>query len=213
MLAKTSFSKGPVLILLFSFLAGILFYLFNSTTLQQPGADDLQGVLRPEARKLAPFLLMDQNNQKFDLGRFDGAWSFVFFGYTYCPDICPTTMATLVSVFKQLEQQGEPVNSFNTFFISVDPQRDKPEVLRGYMSYFNKRFIGVTGDKEQLDSFARLFGAGYVIEPERGPGDYLVSHTSSIFLVDPQQRLLAHFSPPHDAATIAEQFRKIKSRY
>lgn len=213
MLAKKSLSRGPVLILLLSFLAGIVLYLFNSPTLQRPGAEDLQGVLRPEARKLTAFSLMDQNNQAFDLARFDGGWSFVFFGYTYCPDICPTTLATLVSVFNQLEQQGEPVKNFNTFFISVDPQRDTPEVLRGYMSYFNKRFIGITGEKEQLDGFARLFGAGYVIEPERGPGDYLVSHTSSIFLVDPQKRLLAHFSPPHDAATIAEQFRKIKSLY
>ena len=214
MVAKKSKSRGPVLILLLSFLAGIALYLTDWPTLQKPVTDDLQGVLRPEARELvADFALLDQNEQTFDLDRFAGNWSFVFFGYTYCPDICPTTLTTLVSVFSHLEELGEPIENLNTFFISVDPQRDNPEVLRGYMSYFNKAFIGITGEKEQLDGLARQFGAGYVIEPERGPGDYLVSHTSSIFLVDPKKRLLAHFSPPHDAETIAGQFRKIRSRY
>lgn len=213
MVAKKSVSRWPIIILLFSFFAGIALYLIDWPALQKPVADELQGVLRPEARELAAFTLIDQNSQAFELNRFAGDWSFVFFGYTYCPDICPTTLTTLVSVFSRLEKQGEPVEGLNTFFVSVDPQRDNPEVLRGYMSYFNKAFIGITGEKEQLDGFARQFGAGYVIEPERGPGDYLVSHTSSIFLVDPKKRLLAHFSPPHDAETIAEQFRKIKSLY
>jgi len=210
---KKSVPRGPVLILLFSFFAGIALYLIYSPALQKPIAGDLQGVLRPEARELTAFTLTDQNDQAFELDRFAGGWSFVFFGYTYCPDICPTTLATLVSVFNQLEKQEEPVEGLNTFFISVDPQRDTPELLRGYMSYFNKAFIGISGEKEQLDAFARQLGAGYFVEPERGPGDYLVSHTSSIFLVDPKKRLLAHFSPPHDAETIAEQFRKIKALY
>lgn len=211
MLANKSYAKGPALILLLSFCAGIALYLFNSQSSPKHVMDELQGVLRPEARMLNEFSLTDQNGQLFDIERFSGGWSFVFFGYTYCPDICPTTLATMVSVYKQLEQQGEPLNDLHTFFVSVDPQRDTPEVLRGYMRYFNETFIGVSGDKEQLDNFARQFGAGYVVEPEHAPGEYLVSHTSSVFLVDPQKRLRAHFSPPHDAATIADQFRKIKS--
>lgn len=208
---KSTSIKFPILILLLSFCAGIALYLFNSQSAYKTGVEELQGVLRPEARELLDFSLTDQNGQPFNLNRFSDGWSFVFFGYTYCPDICPTTLTTLVSVYKQLEQQGESIENLNTFFISVDPQRDTPEVLRGYMSYFNEAFVGVTGEKELLDAFARQFGAGYVVEPEQAPGVYLVSHTSSIFLVDPQKRLRAHFSPPHDATTIAEQFRKIKS--
>ncbi|MCP4284738.1 MAG: SCO family protein [Gammaproteobacteria bacterium] len=213
MLVKKLSPKGLVPVLLLSICVVIALYLMNRPTFQTPVGGDLQGVLRPEARELTAFTLIDQNNQSFELDRFDGRWSFVFFGYTYCPDICPTTLAKLVSVFSKLEKQGESSKSLNAFFVSVDPQRDKPEVLNGYMSYFNKAFIGVTGKKEQIDSFARQFGAGYVIEPEREPGDYLVSHTSSIFLVGPKKRLWAHFSPPHDAETIAEQFRKIKALY
>lgn len=208
---KSTSIKFPILILLLSFCAGIALYLFNSQSAYKTGVEELQGVLRPEARELLDFSLTDQNGQPFNLNRFSDGWSFVFFGYTYCPDICPTTLTTLVSVYKQLEQQGESIENLNTFFISVDPQRDTPELLRGYMSYFNEAFVGVTGEKELLDAFARQFGAGYVVEPEQAPGVYLVSHTSSIFLVDPQKRLRAHFSPPHDATTIAEQFRKIKS--
>lgn len=213
MVEKKSVLTGPVFILLISICAGIALYFIYWPASHRPVTGDLQGVLRPEARELTAFNLVDQNNRPFELDRFAGNWSFVFFGYTYCPDICPTTLSKLVAVFSQLENQAEPESSLKAFFISVDPQRDKPEVLEGYMNYFNAAFIGVTAEKEQLDSFARQFGAGYVIEPERAPGDYLVSHTSSIFLVGPEKRLLAHFSPPHDPETIVEQFRQIKSLY
>lgn len=211
--AKKSVSSGAVIVLVVSFFAGIALYLINWPALHKPDVEELQGVLRPEARELGAFALVDQNGQAFELDRFAGSWSFVFFGYTFCPDICPTALTTLGTVFNQLEKQGEPMGSLNTFFVSVDPQRDTPEVLRGYMRYFNKAFTGITGEKGQIDGFARQFGAGYFIEPESGPGEYLVSHTSSIFLVDPKKRLLAQFSPPYSAETIAEQFRKIKSLY
>lgn len=214
MFGRVSVLRGTTLLLVFAVSAAIVFYFFvDGTRTRRPASDELLGVLRPEPKGLTQFSLIDQEGRPFELERFSGNWSLVFFGYTFCPDICPTTMATLVSVFSQLAAQQVEMDRLQVFFVSVDPARDTPEVLRGYMHYFGKNFTGVTGEKVQLDNFARQFGAGYLIEPERAPGEYLVSHTSSIFLVGPNRRLLAHFSPPHDSTTIAEQFRQIKTLY
>jgi len=95
----------------------------------------------------------------------------------------------------------------------VDPQRDTLDVLEAYLKYFNEAFQGVTGAQQDIDSLTRQFGAAYMKELETIPGQYLVSHTSSIFLVDPYGQLLAAFSPPHDANTIVEQFRQIRSLF
>ena len=201
--------KTLLILLLFSITVLALLFI-NRPNSQKSVTDDLRRMMRPEPRELTAFTLVDQNNQEFKLDRFAGSWSFVFFGYTYCPDICPTTLSTLASVFSQFEKSRGPAQNMNVFFISVDPQRDNPEKLAGYMTYFNKTFMGVTGKKQQIDDFARQFGAGYIIELEREPGDYLVSHTSSIFLVDPKMRILAHFSSPHDPEIIASQFERIR---
>lgn len=175
---------------------------------------ELQGVLRPEPRPLEPFTLVDQNNQPFELDRLRDKWSFIFFGYTYCPDICPTTLTVLNSVLNELLDEHETTASnIQIIFISVDPERDNPEVLARYVKFFFKDSLGVTGTKKEIDSLARQFGAGYIKEPETTSGQYLISHASSIFLVDPQMSLIASFSPPHQPSTIAGLYRQIESLY
>ena len=174
---------------------------------------ELEGVMRPDARALESLALTDQNNRALHREDFAGKWSFVFFGYTYCPDICPMTLATLVGVDNQLKGQAGQAKDYRVVFVSVDPGRDTPEVLAHYLEFFDKEFIGLTGSKDQIDAVTRQFGAGYIMEPARAPGEYLISHTSSIFLIDPEARLIASFSPPHDPATIARQFRKIQEIY
>ena len=137
-------------------------------------------------------------------------WSFVFFGYTYCPDICPTTLSILKQVSHELQKTpGAAASDMQIVFVSVDPSRDTPQVLDQYMQYFGKEFTGLTGFPDSLQDLARQFGAAYIKEEETRPGEYLVSHTSSIFLVDPQMRIVASFSPPHDYKTIASQYQKI----
>ena len=174
---------------------------------------ELQGVLRPAPKSLQAFELVDQQRRPFDLERLKGKWSLVFFGYTFCPDICPTTLATIGRVIKQLQADPQDHSGIQVMFVSVDPQRDTPEVMEKYLKYFNETFQGVTGAQPDIDSLTRQFGAGYIHEPETAAGQYLVSHTSSIFLVDPRGRLLAAFSPPHDPDTIAGQLRQIRSLY
>ena len=174
---------------------------------------ELQGVLRPEPKPLRTFELSDQYRQAFNLERLKDKWSFVFFGYTYCPDICPTTLSTLTGVVKQLQEDPQGLSNIQVVFVSVDPQRDTPDVLEAYLKYFNDAFQGVTGAQQDIDRLTRQFGAAYMKEPETTLGQYLVSHTSSVFLVDPYGQLIAAFSPPHDPNTIVDQFRQMRSLF
>lgn len=175
---------------------------------------ELEGVLRPDFRLLQPFRLTDHNNALFNEERFKGKWTFVFFGYASCPDICPATLYTLNAVQGLLEDaSGEVPGDMQVVFISVDPERDTIEQLGPYITYFNKTFIGATAGKTEIDRLTKQFGAGYVLEPETAPGQYLVAHTSAIFLVDPLGRLVASFSQPHYATTIASQYQKIQTYF
>lgn len=208
---KTPRPYGTLIIFVFwgLLLAAVFYWMLPDKTVPP----ELQGVLRPEPRPLRTFELSDQYRQAFNLERLKGEWSFVFFGYTYCPDICPTTLSALTGVVKQLQTDPQGLTNIQVVFVSVDPQRDTPDILEAYLKYFNEAFQGVTGAQQDIDSLTRQFGAGYMIEPETRPGEYLVSHTSSIFLVDPYGQLIAAFPPPHDANTIVEQFRQIRSLF
>lgn len=174
---------------------------------------ELAGVLRPEYRQLAPFTLTDQNQQSFDVKRLHGKWSMIFFGYLSCPDVCPLTLHELNS-FSQLlaDQTSSDQGELQVVFVSVDPARDSLQQLGEYVAHFNRDFIAASGKKSEIDRFAQQFGAGYVIEQETAPGQYLVVHTSAIFLVDPLGRSVATFSQPHYASTLLSQYLGI-TRY
>jgi protein SCO1/2 len=171
---------------------------------------ELAGVLRPEYRPLAPFRLVDQHQQVFDERRLRNKWSLVFFGYLSCPDVCPLTLHEL-NQFWQLEEDatGAPPADLQVVFISVDPERDSPQQLGDYVNHFNSDFVAATADKPQIDRLAQQFGAGYVIEAETAPGQYLVAHSSAIFLVDPLGRSVAIFSQPHYAATLHAHYQRV----
>ncbi len=203
---------GTLLLFLFWALviAAAFFWMLPEKTVVPP---ELQGVLRPGPQPLQAFELTDQQQQPFSLEQLQGKWSFVFFGYTYCPDICPTTLSTLTGVAWKLRNDPQDLADTQVIFVSVDPQRDTPDVIAGYLKYFDESFQGITGTQGDIENLARQFGAGYMNEPETTPGQYLVSHTSSIFLVDPQGQLIASFSPPHNADTITEQFLQIRSLF
>ena len=166
-----------------------------------------------DPQKIDPFLLVDFNGNEYGIGQLEGKWTFIFFGYISCPDVCPVTLANLAMVFRQLESAGLPMADLQVLFISVDPQRDTPAVLKGYVPGFDDRFLGVTGDKSALDSFTRQFGALYFLDEEDGAGNYLVTHNSSLFLVDPKVRQFARFAVPHLPDQIADAFIRIYKHY
>jgi len=162
-------------------------------------------VLEPAA-PLAAFRLHDQNNQVFDLARLQGKWSYVFFGYTHCPDICPTTLVVLRDVQKIA---GGKEQGVQYIFVSVDPDRDKAATLKNYVSYFHPEFIGATGRQDELMRLTRALGAYYKAGEARN-GNYEVHHSAAIFLIDPDARLRALFAGPHDAARLAQGLQRLK---
>ncbi|MDH5611494.1 MAG: SCO family protein [Gammaproteobacteria bacterium] len=169
------------------------------------------GVLRPDPRQLKSFELIDQNGKVINQQMFKNKWSFVFFGYTSCPDICPTTLHTLNSVIAMLaKNDNKLLLDAQVVFVSVDPERDTVAMLADYMAFFNRDFIGITGDKKNIDNITQQFGAGYMMDEEIAPGQYQVSHTSAIFLVTPDNKLVAAFSQPHIPGTIVSQYKKIR---
>jgi protein SCO1/2 len=163
--------------------------------------------------EIADFTLTDQNGDKVSLSDFRGKPVFLFFGYTHCPDICPTTLAVLAQALRLLESDPVVAAELQGLFVSVDPARDTPESLKDYVAFFGERVVGVTGSAEQLGAFARQFGAMYAIDapqPGKAADDYLVSHNATIFLVDPRARLHGRFPPPHEPRAIAEVFLRIR---
>lgn len=208
MMTKKIFPIGTVLLFL-SFMVLFILAFLSLSPPQKTVPRDLVGVLRSHAIPLQPFTLTDQNGQLYTEKRLKRKWSFFFFGYTYCPDVCPTTLSMLKIVTSELKKDPKTAPDMQVIFVSVDPDRDKPEVLARYMEYFGREFTGVTGFPNELFNFSRQFGAAYIKEAKSASGDYLISHTSWIFLVDPQARIVASFSPPHNPQTITSQYKKI----
>lgn len=211
MALRKNFPVGSLILV-----ALFLLVMFLTSWLIKPPAPpaELQGVLRSEFRPLAPFHLSSHARAPLSIDSLQGKWSFFFFGYMSCPDVCPNTLHELSNFWALLaDENGAQPNDLQVIFVSVDPARDSTEQLARYTAYFNPRFIAATAGQGELERLLRQFSAGYVIGPESAAGGYLVSHTSALFLVDPYGRLVATFSQPHYAATILSQYKKIADYY
>ncbi|MFZ5844451.1 MAG: SCO family protein [Pseudomonadota bacterium] len=171
--------------------------------LQPKPAPVLQSAqLYPQAKVLAPFALQDQHGQPFTNERLRGKWSFVFFGYTTCPDICPTTLTVFTQLYKQLPAALQADTQM--VFATVDPERDTVAQLQQYMPFFHADFIGLTGEPTAVDAFARSFGVAYSKIPQEG-GSYLVDHSVRVFLINPEGGRHALFAPTQGAGFEAKR--------
>ena len=131
----------------------------------------------------------------------------MFFGFTQCPDICPTTLAVLAQAGRQLADLPQAEQP-RVLLVSVDPERDTPERLAAYVRFFDPAFLGATGSLESIAAAAAAFGVPYakVTMPE---GGYTMDHGSGIFVVGPTGGIVAYLSAPHDAGVIARDYRKL----
>lgn len=178
---------------------------------KQAGYVDLDATRFPVAREIGPFSLVDHRGNTFDNSSLAGRWSFMFFGYTHCPDVCPTTLSILNGVANHLEQTTADVNYL---FVSVDPERDTPEQMAGYVRYFNKNFIGVTGTPESVDRLTGMLGIMHAKDQASATaGGYLVDHSASILLFDPDGRFHAVYTPPFSVESITTDFSRIRDAY
>jgi protein SCO1/2 len=155
-----------------------------------------------DARPLPDFRL-DSPRGPLTRAWLQGRWTVLFFGYTHCPDVCPTALALMADVNRQLERSQRP----QVLFVSVDPQRDTTALLAEYVPAFDPDFLGATGQDADVAPLLRHLGAQFTRHPPSASGFYTVDHTAGLFLIDPQARLKAVFTPPHDNAAVLTDLR------
>src|SRR6202166_297078 len=172
----------------------------------------LVGCHRAEPPKLpvlsvaGDFVLTDHNGQRFELSSLRGKAVLIFFGYTSCPDVCPTTLSKLSAVYKDL---GKDAKRVKTLYITVDPDRDTPAVLKADLGYFDLDALGLTGSKPEIDKVVALYGASYEIIPTpQSVEKYTVAHSTTLYALDSAGRTPLVF--PYEA-TVSDIVKGVKS--
>ena len=188
-------------------LAAAVAGMYLASSLQRPAPVQLEsGTALPVPGPLTPFALVDTQGKPVSPEQLRGHPTLVFFGFTYCPDVCPTTLALLASVQKELDLPGLKVA-----LITVDPERDTPEQLGKYISSFGGEFIGLTGTPREIVKAQRSFGVA-ASRVELAGGGYTMDHSATVFLLDSQARKVAVFTPPLRAAAITRDMRKLSQQ-
>lgn len=155
----------------------------------------------PKPRELSEFVLTNHNNETVNKDAFKGRWSLLFVGYTYCPDICPTTLAAINGAYPQIVESAE--SPLQVVFLSVDPKRDTIERLEQYMTFFNDEFIGMTGEHAQLFPLVRSMGMMYSMTESTDNPNYLVDHSASVVVINPDAQVIGRFKPRHKPGELA----------
>ncbi|MEW5838059.1 MAG: SCO family protein [Pseudomonadota bacterium] len=176
-----------------------------------------QSVLRvvPQAIPVPEFKLTRMDGKPLERKNLLGKWTFLYFGYTLCPDVCPTELTALAEVAELLRKEG--VQGWQEIFVSVDPERDTPEQLAKFVSYFDAKIIGATGSQAELQTMARPLGVGWEkaslpTANNAASSSYLINHTTSILLVSPDATVVGVYPTPHDPAAMVKAFLTVISK-
>ncbi len=164
-----------------------------------------------QERPIGDFTLTAEDGSAFTNARLKGKWTYLFFGYTLCPDICPVTLQVMGEALQVLERRGAD-QDVQALFVSVDPERDDLAKLREYVHYFHPRMLGATGEAEAIAKLARGLGIVYqkVANPAE-PANYLVDHSAQVLLINPRGELAAVLTPPHEAALLADDLLRLRA--
>jgi len=152
-----------------------------------------------------PFQLVDQNGKTITDADLKGRWSLIYFGYTHCPDACPTALNDISIALADLGAKRDEVRPI---FITVDPERDTPEALKAYVTAFDAPILALTGTPEQIAKAAKGYRVYYAKHPEAG-GDYSMDHSSVIYIMDPEGRFTASFTHENSPEQIANRLKKL----
>ena len=168
--------------------------------------------VQPETPIVPRYLLMDYRGHAVSNEDFAGSYQLISFGYTFCPDICPTTLSKMSLIMGKL---GKQADRLQPLFITVDPERDTPEVLHRYTAFFNPRIIGLTGSPELVRRAADNFKVKYEkhLEPGAAPDKYSVDHSVGMYLLGPDGSFLAKFAYGAPNAEVAERIKALMAEH
>ena len=162
-------------------------------------------------REISPLSLIDQNQQPFTKTRFADKWTLVFFGFTHCPDICPTTLAQFNQV-SEILADTEYAADTQFLLVSLDPIRDTPEKLKPYVEYFNSDFIGVTGDFLSIHRLAKQLNVAFQkVVTDAETGEYTVDHGGNVALINPQGHYHGFYKPPLDVDRMVLTYKSVRA--
>lgn len=211
-------SRAALIFLALTFLVGLIALVIfltqggddtpeeSSPVIVDEGAFSERGTVIDPPRDLPDFTFPASSGDMLSLSDLQGRYVLVYFGYTHCPDFCPQTLLDFSAVKRDL---GDAADRVAFVFISVDPQRDTPQVMDAYVSRYDPEFIGLTGETEEFERIRHDFGVLAEFPLGTDDSDYPVDHTISKFLIDPEGRLARIFSYGISAATIAEEIRAL----
>jgi|TARA_B100001769_G_scaffold197184_1_gene157403 protein SCO1/2 len=198
-----------ILLILFS-ITGLFTYFQSLPSLLEKKPSLITGKILVRPMEIDNFELIDQNNEAFNKKSLEGGWTVLFFGYTNCPDVCPTTIYKLAEI-KNGIKEDLPSANFNTVLVTLDPDRDSAERLDEYIGYFDETMLGVTGTYENIQSFTSSLSVFYQrINKEEG---YDFNHTASIFVFDKDGSLFATMSPANTVGELESDFFTILNNF
>jgi protein SCO1/2 len=154
-----------------------------------------------------PFTLVDQDGRTVTSDSLKGKPTLIYFGYTYCPDVCPTSLLLMETAIEKLGPDA--AKKVNMVFITIDPERDTPKLLKGYVENFGPTFIGLTGPQEQVAAAARAYRVYYQKVPGKDGAPYLMDHSSIVYLLDRNGRFVTHFTHEAKAEAIAAGVQRL----
>ncbi|MDA8694069.1 SCO family protein [Pseudomonadales bacterium] len=162
-------------------------------------------------REISALSLIDQNQLPFTKSRFADKWTLVFFGFTRCPDICPTSLALLNQVSDELAETDYAVDT-QFLLVSLDPLRDTPEKMKPYVEYFNTDFIGVTGEFLSIHRFAKQLNIAFQkVVTDSETGDYTIDHGGNVALINPQGHYHGFYKPPLDVNRMVLTYKSVRA--
>lgn len=182
--------------------------VLNQASVVPTPAADANGIFSlTDAREVVDFTMASSTGEDVSLSALTAdRYTLMFFGYTHCPDFCPLTLSKFRQIKRDLGEQGDRINYV---FISVDSPRDTPAVLSSYVSRFDESFIGLTGDEVTLNQISPDYGLFYQLNNEESQVDYLVDHSTSAYLIDPQRRLRVIYTYGAEIADMVENLQAI----
>lgn len=194
--------------------ASLFMYLavmFIKPAPQQAATAAIQGIYFAAPNVLNAFELTDMTGNSYSDQSLQGHYTLLFFGYTYCPDVCPTTLAMLDKATTFFQADHPRLPQPKVVFVSLDPARDTPEQLTKYMAHFNPDFMAVTGSESALRLLTQQVGVAFdkvIPDPEK-PEQYLIEHSTGLVLVNPRGGMVAVFTPPFDPQKLSDELAKV----